>query len=113
LKADRTKPRPQDGPYDRGQASLLAKFISTNGKVSYYPKPAANAFKMFAMMTGTRRAGDGDRAGRFEHKPGCLRGERYQLRSRRRLQLQSMIAKERDAQGLGRRSSGRDQREGR
>jgi hypothetical protein len=38
-----------------GQASLMHKDI-TNGVVTYYPKPAANVFKMFAMMTGTRRA---------------------------------------------------------
>jgi hypothetical protein len=48
-------PAGSGGPYDRGQASLLAKFISTSGKVSYYPKPAANVFQMFTMITGTRR----------------------------------------------------------
>lgn len=35
-----------------GQASLMNKYSST----TYFPKPAANVFKMFAMMTGTRRA---------------------------------------------------------
>jgi hypothetical protein len=38
-----------------GQASLMHKAI-TDGVAAYYPKPAANVFKMFAMMTGTRRA---------------------------------------------------------
>jgi hypothetical protein len=38
-----------------GQASLLGKFIASDGTVSYYPKPTANVFKMFAQMTGTRR----------------------------------------------------------
>jgi hypothetical protein len=38
-----------------GQASLLGKFIASDGTVSYYPKPPANVFKMFAQMTGTRR----------------------------------------------------------
>ncbi len=38
-----------------GAASLMHKVI-TNGVATYYPKPAANVFKMFAMMTGTRRA---------------------------------------------------------
>lgn len=37
------------------QASLMHKYISGGGSVSYYPKPVANVFKMFAMMTGTRR----------------------------------------------------------
>lgn len=41
--------------YDRGQASLLGKVVASDGTVSYYPKPPANVFKMFAMMTGTRR----------------------------------------------------------
>jgi hypothetical protein len=41
--------------YDRGQASLLGKFVASDGTVSYYPKPPANVFKMFAMMSGTRR----------------------------------------------------------
>jgi len=43
------------GSSDPGQASLLGKVIASDGTVSYYPKPAANVFKMFAMMTGTRR----------------------------------------------------------
>jgi hypothetical protein len=47
-------PAGSDGPWNRGQASLMAKFIA-NGSVVYYPKPAANVFQMFAMMTGTRR----------------------------------------------------------
>lgn len=44
-----------DGPYVRGGASLLAKVVASGGSVHYYPKPVANVFKMFAMMTGTRR----------------------------------------------------------
>jgi hypothetical protein len=39
----------------RGQASLLGKVVAGDGTVSYYPKPAANVFQMFAQMTGTRR----------------------------------------------------------
>jgi hypothetical protein len=38
-----------------GRASLTDK-ITTNGVAAYYPKPPANVFQMFAMMTGTRRA---------------------------------------------------------
>ncbi|MFB9263697.1 hypothetical protein ACFFWD_11010 [Bradyrhizobium erythrophlei] len=38
------------------QASLLHRYKnSSDNSVHYYPKPAANVFKMFAMMTGTRR----------------------------------------------------------
>ena len=43
------------GSYAWGEASLLGKVIHSDNTVSYYPKPAANVFKMFAMMTGTSR----------------------------------------------------------
>jgi hypothetical protein len=33
----------------------MHKVINSDGSASYYPKPVANVFKMFAMMTGTRR----------------------------------------------------------
>lgn len=42
-------------PGDVGQASLMSKVV-TGDSTNYYPKPPANVFKMFAMMTGTRRA---------------------------------------------------------
>jgi hypothetical protein len=42
-------------PSRRGQASLMHKEVASDGSVHYYPKPAANVFKMFARMTGTRR----------------------------------------------------------
>jgi hypothetical protein len=42
-------------PGNAGQASLMDKVITGKG-AEYYPKPPANVFKMFAMMTGTRRA---------------------------------------------------------
>ena len=37
-----------------GMASLMYKSIASDGSISYYPKPPANVFRMFAMMTGTR-----------------------------------------------------------
>jgi hypothetical protein len=41
-------------PATIGQASLMDKIVTEAG-AAYYPKPPANVFKMFAMMTGTRR----------------------------------------------------------
>jgi hypothetical protein len=40
---------------DLTQASLTHKVVN-NSVATYYPKPPANVFKMFAMMTGTRNA---------------------------------------------------------
>lgn len=40
---------------DLGQQSIMHKLTDANG-VHYYPKPVANVFKMFNMMTGTRKA---------------------------------------------------------
>jgi hypothetical protein len=37
-----------------GMASLMYKAIGSDGSVTYYPKPPANVFKMFAMMSGAR-----------------------------------------------------------
>ncbi|OAF09929.1 hypothetical protein AYJ54_12075 [Bradyrhizobium centrolobii] len=37
------------------QASLMHKYTDINKAVHYLPKPAANVFRMFALMTGTRR----------------------------------------------------------
>jgi len=42
-------------PGNAGGASLMDKVI-TGTSAKYYPKPATNVFRMFAMMTGTRRA---------------------------------------------------------
>jgi hypothetical protein len=42
-------------PGNLGWASLMDKAI-TGTSAKYYPKPPANVFKMFAMMTGMRRA---------------------------------------------------------
>jgi hypothetical protein len=39
-----------------GMASLMHKAIASDGSVTYRPKPPANVFKMFAMMSGTRDA---------------------------------------------------------
>ncbi|MBV8918205.1 hypothetical protein [Bradyrhizobium sp.] len=39
-----------------GMASLMYKAIASDGSVTYHPKPPANVFKMFAMMSGTRDA---------------------------------------------------------
>jgi hypothetical protein len=44
-----------NNPSRRGQASLMHKEVASEGSIHYYPKPAANVFKMFARMTGTRR----------------------------------------------------------
>jgi hypothetical protein len=40
---------------DRYVQSLTHKVTNSDGSAHYYPKPVANVFKMFAMMTGTRR----------------------------------------------------------
>lgn len=45
-------------PGQPGHASLMHKII-VSGNAVYLPKPAANVFRMFAMMTGTRRAVSG------------------------------------------------------
>jgi hypothetical protein len=42
-------------PGTLGIPSLTYKVITGDGSI-YYPKPPANVFRMFAMMTGTRRA---------------------------------------------------------
>jgi hypothetical protein len=39
-----------------GMPSLMYKAIGSDGSVHYYPKPPANVFKMFAMMTGRRNS---------------------------------------------------------
>jgi hypothetical protein len=38
------------------QASLMHKIVTSDRCAIYYPKPVANVFKMFAMMTGARKA---------------------------------------------------------
>ena len=41
---------------DLGMQSMMHKLTDASGGVHYYPKPVANVFKMFNMMTGTRNA---------------------------------------------------------
>jgi hypothetical protein len=43
------------GTFNHAIPSLMGKVVASDNTVSYYPKPAANVFNMFAMMTGTRR----------------------------------------------------------
>ena len=45
-----------DAPSLLGQASLLYKQLNGRGDPVYYPKPVANVFEMFNMMTGMRNA---------------------------------------------------------
>ena len=41
---------------DIRRASLMHKVVTSSRCATYYPKPVANVLRMFAMMTGTRRA---------------------------------------------------------
>lgn len=44
------------GTGDLAQQSMMHKFTDESGVAHYYPKPVTNVFKMFNMMTGTRKA---------------------------------------------------------